>query len=61
METYVNIQIFFLNLMRICFLVDPNAAEVKLIPSLNAMKSVGSNFEVIGGYLKRLYGKRKQF
>ena len=43
-------------------LANPNTAEVKLIPSLNAMKSVGikhrSNWRVPK---KHLYGKRKQF
>ena len=31
---------FVLNLMHMRLLANPNAAEVKLIPSLNAMKSV---------------------
>ena len=44
MASHVNTsQIFFLNLMRIRFLLDPNAAKVKLdlnALSLNAMNSV---------------------
>ena len=32
---------FDLNLVRMCLFAKPNAAEVKLITSLNAMKSVG--------------------
>ena len=32
---------FILNLMHMHLLADPNAAEVKLMSSLNAMKSVG--------------------
>ena len=32
---------FILNLMHMRLLADPNAAEVKLMSSLNAMKSVG--------------------
>ena len=36
-----HITIFFLNLLHMDLLADQNAAEVKLIPSLNAMKSVG--------------------
>ena len=45
-------------------LADPSAAEVKLIPSLNAIKFVGikhQTLQVIVGDLKRLYGKRKEF
>ena len=34
---------FVLNLMQMHLLADPNVAEVKLIPILNAMKSVGIN------------------
>ena len=33
---------FVLNLMRMRLLADPNAVEVKLIPALNAMKSMGN-------------------
>ena len=36
-----HITIIILNLLHMYLLADPNAAEVKLIPSLNAMKSVG--------------------
>ena len=46
--------------MHMHLLAEPNATEVKLIPSLNAMKSVvikhQSNWRV-----PKTYGKRKQF
>ena len=57
MASHVNTsQIFFLNLMRIRFLLDPNAAKVKLdlnALSLNAMNSVWHQTEVIGNVAER--------
>ena len=50
---------FVLNLMHMGLIADPNAAEVKLNPSLNAMKSVGIKHQSKWRVLKMSIWKKK--
>ena len=52
-ESCEHITIFFMNLMRMHFLADPTAAEVKLIKSQCSEICGTSNIEVIGNAAER--------